>query len=133
MNILDSKWKMVLHTQFFMVRVCRNVQHVFDPIRTVWNLEFVPISPVVLESAAPVKTKSEDLLVETTLNIQVFNHEAGVDQAQTDLVDAGPDPIFDGGLWTKASGFPSASWMRKNCEPSALFSMGPGTNLRASK
>ena len=58
-NIFHAERKMILHTTFFVVGVRRNVEHVFDPVRTVRYLQFVPVRAVILKTALPIKTKPQ--------------------------------------------------------------------------
>src|ERR1051326_1593614 len=80
---------MILHSKLFMVGIGRNIEHVFDPVGTVGNLEFVPIDAVILESAIPIETKSQKIDIETVLNSPVFYNETCMDQVCTDLFGRG--------------------------------------------
>lgn len=80
---------MVLHAEFVVVGVGGNVEHVFDPVGTIWQLEFIPVGAVVFEAAIPVETKTQEFNVETILGGQVFDDKTGVDQVRTNLFRGG--------------------------------------------
>ena len=81
---------MILHAELFVVGGCGNIQHVFDPVRAVGDLQFVPIGAVILEPAVPVQAKTEKVNIETILGGHVLDHETRMDQAGTDLLRRGP-------------------------------------------
>src|SRR6478672_13408388 len=58
-NIFYTKREMILNSQLFVIGIRRDVEHVFDPVRTVGNLQFVPVGAVVFEAAVPVQAKSK--------------------------------------------------------------------------
>ena len=84
-NVFHAQGEMVLHSELFVVGVCRNIEHVFDPVGAVGNLEFVPIGAVIFKSAVPVKAKPEEVNVKTILGAHVFDDETCMDQVRTDL------------------------------------------------
>src|SRR3954470_22405828 len=83
-NVFYAEREMILHSEFFVVGVRRNVEHVFDPVGAVGNLKFVPVGAVVFEPSVPVKAKAEQIHVEAILSGHVFDYEAGVDQVSAD-------------------------------------------------
>ena len=83
-NVFHAQGKMVLHSELLVVGVCRNVEHVFDPIWAVGNLKFVPIGAVIFEPAIPVKAKPEEVNVKTILGAHVCDDETCMDQVRTD-------------------------------------------------
>ena len=85
---------MILYTEFMVVGIWRNVEHVFDPVGTVWHLEFIPVGAVVFEAATPVKTKTQKFNVQTILGSQVLDHETRMDQMSTDLLGRRPESDF---------------------------------------
>src|SRR5712664_3809825 len=69
---------MILYAEILAVGVCRNVQHVFDPVVAIGNLELVPVESVILEAAAPVEAKAEEIKVKAVFGVHIFYNEAGV-------------------------------------------------------
>ncbi len=125
---------MILHSKLFLVGIGRNVEHVFDPVGTVWYLEFIPVGTVVFEAALPVKTKTQKFNVETILSSQVFDDKTRMDQMATDLLRRRPGSEFGRQrLCTKAMELPSGSRTRKDREPSESLRMTPGSRPCASR
>ena len=117
-NIFHAERKMILHSKLFVVSIGRNVEHVFDPVGAVRNLQFVPVDAVILEPAVPVEAESQKVNIETILRSHVFDHETRMDQARTDLLRRRHVSVLAGSLCTKAMGLPSGSRTRKDREPS---------------
>src|SRR5690349_3579902 len=63
MDVLNAEREMILYPKFLVVGMGRNVEHVFDPVGAVRNLEFVPVDAVVLDPAIPVEAKTKNLKV----------------------------------------------------------------------
>src|SRR5579862_2829117 len=59
----------------------RLVQHVFEPVGAVRNLDREPFSDVVLHATVPVRTEAEDVLIEMIGAGADVNEEAGVNHA----------------------------------------------------
>src|SRR5690348_13711934 len=86
MNVFNAESEMILHPKFLVVGIGRNVEHVFNPVGAVRNVEFVPVNAVVLESAVPVEAKTKNLHVKTILSGHVFDHETCMEQMRPDLL-----------------------------------------------
>ena len=52
LHIVHTEAEMVLNAEFLMIGVGGNVQHVFDPVRAVGNLDFEPIDVGVFSRGA---------------------------------------------------------------------------------
>src|SRR5215469_2109334 len=94
---------MILHPEFFVVGVGRNVEHVFNPVGAVGDLEFVPVRAVVFEPAVPVETKAKQINVEMILGSQVLDYESRMDQVATDLPGSRPISNFGDGPVNKGN------------------------------
>src|SRR3954465_15075303 len=77
---------MILHAELFMVGIGSNVEHVFNPVGAVGDLQFIPVNTVVLEPAIPVEAKSQQINIEPVFSIAVLDHKTCVDQVCTDLL-----------------------------------------------
>src|SRR5216684_186355 len=67
-----------------MVRVGRDVEHVFDPVSAIGNLHVDPARFVILHSTVPVNMEAEDVFVEAVLCIAIVDDKARVNEAATD-------------------------------------------------
>src|SRR5215470_3927154 len=63
-----------------LVGVIRDVEHEFDPVRTVGNLKRDPIRFVVFHAAVPVGAKTEDVFVKAFHLLAVVDNKAGVEK-----------------------------------------------------
>src|SRR6266481_6000622 len=77
---------MILYAEILAVGLCRNVQHVFDPVVTVRHLNFVPVDAIVLEPAIPIPPKAKKVDIEAIFSCSVFNDKPGVKQMCTDAI-----------------------------------------------
>src|SRR2546429_8821040 len=91
---------MILHAALLLVRGGRDVEHVFDPVGAVGDLNLPPVVVGVLEAAVPVHTEAEEIPIEAILGSAVLDDEAGVKHARADL--------FGGGREKHAGGQPGA-------------------------
>ena len=103
-NVSHAKGEMILHSKLFMIGIGRNVEHVFDPVGAVGNLEFVPVNAVILEPAVPVEAKSQEINIETILSRQVFDYKTRMDQVGTDLLRRRPVSDFRGNSMYEGNG-----------------------------
>ena len=76
---------MILHAALLFVRSGRDVEHVFDPVGAVGDLNLPPVVVGVLEAAVPVHTEAEEIPIEAILGSAVLDDEAGVKHARADL------------------------------------------------
>ena len=76
---------MILYAALFGVRISGDVEHVFDPVGAVGNLNLPPIVVGVLEAAVPVHAEAEEIPVEAIFGRAVLDDEAGVKHARADL------------------------------------------------
>src|SRR5262249_4002307 len=88
--------EVVLYAEFFVVGGGWNVEHVFDPVGPVGDLEFVPVRAVVFEAPGPVQAEAEEGHVEAIFGGQVLDDEAGVNEACADLLGGGAVGAFRG-------------------------------------
>jgi hypothetical protein len=79
-NISYAERKMILYAEIFVIGICRNVQHVFDPVVTVRHLDFVPVDAIVLEAAIPIQPEAKKVYIEAIFSCGVFNDKPGVKQ-----------------------------------------------------
>src|SRR6266403_100416 len=86
LNFRYAEGKMILRSELLMIGICGNVQHVFDPIVAIGNLQFVPVQPVVLEPTLPVQFEAKQIDVESILCRRVFDHKSGVKETRADLI-----------------------------------------------
>ena len=70
-----------------MIRVRRNVQHVFDPIFAIWHLYFIPVYAFVLEATVPIEPKAKNIAIQVVFRCYVPYDESGVKHAAADLVE----------------------------------------------
>ena len=64
LGVFDAERKMILHAEFLVICVGRNVQHVLDPIVAVRHLNFIPILAVILEATVPIEAKAKNIAIE---------------------------------------------------------------------
>src|SRR5207253_9699678 len=76
---------MILHAALLFVRSGRDVEHVFDPVGAVGDLNLPPVVVGVLEAAVPVHTEAEEIPIEAILGSAGLDDEAGVKHARADL------------------------------------------------
>ena len=55
------------------------VQHVFQPVSAVGNLDREPFGHILFHTAVPVGAKSQDITIEVILGILVIHEKAYVD------------------------------------------------------
>ena len=77
-NVSHAQRKMILYAEILAVGVCRNVQHVFDPVVAVRDLDFVPVDAIVLEAAIPIQPEAKKVDIEAIFSGGVFNDKPGV-------------------------------------------------------
>jgi len=77
---------MVLDAEFLVVGIGRNVEHVFEPIIAVGNLDFVPIRVLILEAALPIEAEPEQIDEEAVFGGEIPDYEAGMKKPCADLV-----------------------------------------------
>src|SRR5712692_4780594 len=69
---------MILHAELLMIGCGGDIQHVFDPVVAIGNLELVPVESVILEAAVPVEAKAEEIKVKAVFGVHIFYNETGV-------------------------------------------------------
>ena len=94
LHVADPEAEMVLHAKFLMIGVGRDVEHVFNPVRAVGNLDFEPVDVgvfsrgagrKVLEAALPIEAKAKRVEIRLVHHVKVLGNEPGVNQVRTDL------------------------------------------------
>src|SRR6266852_1888662 len=81
-----AKGKMVLCAQLLVIGSGGNVEHVFDPVVAIWNLQLIPIDAVVLHAAIPVDLEAKQVDVEAILRGHVFDDEPGMNEGLADAI-----------------------------------------------
>src|SRR6266699_3110666 len=66
---------MILHAALLFVRGGRDVEHVFDPVGAVGDLNLPPVVVGILEAAVPVHTEAEEIPIEAILGSAVLDDE----------------------------------------------------------
>ena len=78
----DAEGEVVHHAGLVKSWVGAGVEHVFEPVGAVWNLEADPVvDAIVFGAAVPVRPEAQDLLPERILFLAVGHNEAYVDDA----------------------------------------------------
>jgi hypothetical protein len=85
LDFIDGEGEMILHAALLFVGTWRNVEHVFDPVGAIGDLDFPPVVVGVLEAAVPVHAEAEEIAIEGVFDSAVLDDEAGVDHASADL------------------------------------------------
>src|SRR5256884_9707228 len=104
---------MILHAALLLVRGGRDVEHVFDPVGAVGDLNLPPVVVGVLEAAVPVHTEAEEIPIEAILGSAVLDDEAGVKHARADLFgggrgkEGGGEVAAGGGVYLGGGGYES--------------------------
>lgn len=91
-SIVDAEREMILHAEFPMVGGGGDVEHEFDPVVAVGNLNLIPVDIFVggdlgvdvLEAAIPIEAEAEKLDVELFHAVEVIDDEAGMNELVAD-------------------------------------------------
>lgn len=81
-NIRHAQCNMTRHSKRSLIRVCPNVQHLFDPVRAVGDLHHDPVVLTLGATAMPIPVKSENISVKSIRPRNMFHNDAGVDDTQ---------------------------------------------------
>src|ERR1700730_2362882 len=106
----DAQREVILHTEFLVV--CRgwNVEHIFDPVAAIGNLNFFPVRIRRFESAVPIHAEAQQVSVEAIFYAAIADYKASLKQTGAQLV----------GRWFENS-------------PCRLLYKGDGVTLRIEK
>ena len=81
-HVVDAEREVVHHAELVEIGLSRVVEHVFQPVGAVRDLQADVVgSGIALLAAMPVRTEAEQVAVEGVLRFRVAHDEAGVDDA----------------------------------------------------
>ena len=86
MDFFYREREMILYATLLFVGVWRNVEHVFDPVVSIRNLNLPPVIVGVLEATVPIHAEAEKVSVEAVFDRGVLDDESGMDHASANLL-----------------------------------------------
>ena len=98
LNFVDGEREMILYAALIVIGVGGDVEHVFDPVGALGDLDFPPVVVSVLEAAVPVHAEAEEVAVEAVFDGAVFDDEAGMQDAGADLFAGSVEEMRGGEL-----------------------------------
>jgi hypothetical protein len=94
LHVGDAETEVILHAEFLMIGVGRDVQHKFDPVVAVGHLDFEPVDVGVffgsagrkiLKAAFPVEAEAELVHIKVAHGREILDDETGVEDAKAHL------------------------------------------------
>ena len=81
-HVDNPQRKVVCGTKSAVARMWRQIEHVLNPICTIWHLQGDKIGHSIFHAASPVEAKPEELLVKAVLHGRAADHKTCMNDAR---------------------------------------------------